>query len=98
MGQIKRCTVADAAQPVQQDILEKVVIRPDFYQHWLDALGKFAGMMRLQKGMGYVVHIEKEKAFISTEGDLTIITGVSNETLQMAFPEGTWKWKDSEVN
>jgi hypothetical protein len=95
MGQFSKST--EAAQPKQHDVLDNVVIRPDFYQHWFDALGQFAGMMRLQKGMNFVVNIEKEKGYISAEGELTLVVGVSDETLQMAFPAGTWDWKVVEA-
>lgn len=97
MAQISKYIAPVATHPKQQDVLENVVIRPDFYQHWFEALGQFASMLRLQNGMGHVIHIEKEMGFINAEGELTLITGVSDETLQMSFPAGTWEWKEGET-
>lgn len=77
--------------------LSEVVIRPDLEQYWFDALGKFAGLMRLQLGMTYVVSIENEKGFVNSAGELVVTVDVNSEgILQMAFPAGTWEWRGSE--
>lgn len=95
MGQI---SMHEAARPNNsQSILSDVVIRPDLEQQWFDALGRFACRMRLELGMKHIVCIDNEKGFINSAGELIVSVDVNDEgVLQMAFPAGTWGWKDGD--
>jgi len=95
MGQISRHETVQ--QSYNQSVLSDVVIRPDLEQQWFDALGRFACRMRLELGMKHIVCIDNEKGFINSAGELVVSVDIDNEgILQMAFPAGTWGWKDSE--
>lgn len=91
--------------PIQQidfaksrNVLPDVVIRHDLQQYWFDALGQFAGSMRVQKGLHAIIKIEDEVGHVNEVGSLVVVAGVANETLQMEFPAGTWDWKDKPLN
>lgn len=83
-------------QLADRNVLAEVKIRPDLELHWLDALGQFASMLRLQHGMKQFIEISAENGVINSAGELVVTAGVHNETLQIAFPAGTWNWKKTE--
>ena len=79
-------------------ILEEVVIRHDIKQHWFEALGQFALLLRFQRGLNHVIQIKNDEGFVNSAGELVISAKVSSETLQMAVPAESWEWKDNAIS